>query len=109
MSRLMEDLLKLAKIGRQERVRVTTDLNSLLKNVLGDLQPDFEGRQIDWHIGDYLLSDIRQFTSVLCSHLLSHQRKFSLIRSTLTEMRGMGFTVGNWRREWDSNPRYPFE
>jgi hypothetical protein len=92
MSRLIEDLLKLAQIGRQELVRVTTDLNSLLKDVLADLQPDFEGRQIDWHIGDHLRSDIRQFTSVPCFHLLSHRCKVSLIRSTPTEMRGMGFT-----------------
>ena len=36
-----------------------------------DLQPEFKGRQIDWHIGDHLRSDIRQFTSVPCFHLLS--------------------------------------
>jgi hypothetical protein len=58
-----------------------------------DLQPEFKGRQIDWHIGDHLRSDIRQFTSVPCFHLLSHRLKVSLIRSTPTEMRGMGITA----------------
>ena len=38
ISRLIEDLLKLAQIGREERVRVTPDPNSLLKDVLADLQ-----------------------------------------------------------------------
>jgi signal transduction histidine kinase len=51
MGRLIDDLLKMAQIGRKELVRVTTDLNSLVKDVLGDLRPEFEGRQIDWHIG----------------------------------------------------------
>ena len=74
-------------------MRVTTDPNSLLKDVLADLQAEFEGRQIDWHIGDHLRSDIRQFTSAPCFHLLSHRRKVSLIRSTPTGMCGMGFTV----------------
>jgi hypothetical protein len=75
-------------------VRVTTNPNSLLKDVLADLQAEFEGRQIDWHIGDHLRSDIRQFTSVPCFHLLSHRRKVSLIRSTPTEMRGMVLRYG---------------
>jgi len=50
ISRLIEDLLKLAQIGREERVRVTPDANSLLKDALADLQAEFEGRQIDWDI-----------------------------------------------------------
>jgi signal transduction histidine kinase len=51
MGRLIDDLLKMAQIGRKKLVCVVTDLNSLLKDALGDLQPEFEGRQIDWHIG----------------------------------------------------------
>jgi hypothetical protein len=44
------------------------------------------------------MTNIRQFTSVPCFHLLSHQRKVSLIRSTPTEMRGMDFTL--WMTTW---------
>jgi signal transduction histidine kinase len=51
MGRLIDALLKLAQIGRKELVCVVTDLNSLLKDVLGDLQPECGGRQIDWQIG----------------------------------------------------------
>jgi signal transduction histidine kinase len=58
MARLIDDLLKMAQIGRKELVCVVTDLNSILKDVLVDLQPEFEGRQIDWRIGD--------LTSVKC-------------------------------------------
>jgi signal transduction histidine kinase len=51
MSRLIDDLLKMAQIGRKELVRVTTDLNYLLKEVLADVQPECASRQIDWRIG----------------------------------------------------------
>ena len=52
MGRLVDDLLKMAQIGRKELVCVATDLNSMLKDVLADLQPEYEGRRIDWRIGD---------------------------------------------------------
>jgi signal transduction histidine kinase len=52
MGQLVDALLKMAQIGRKELVFDTTDLNSMLKAVLADLQPECEGRQIDWHIGD---------------------------------------------------------
>jgi signal transduction histidine kinase len=51
MGRLIEDLLKMAQIGRKELVRVATDLNSMLKDTLADLKAECEGRQIDWRIG----------------------------------------------------------
>jgi signal transduction histidine kinase len=52
MTRLIDDLLKMAQIGRKELVRVTTDLNSVLRDVLADLQPEYAGRQIQWQIGN---------------------------------------------------------
>jgi signal transduction histidine kinase len=51
MSRLIDDLLKMAQIGREPLVCVPTDLNLLLEEVLADLQPEWGSRQIDWRIG----------------------------------------------------------
>jgi signal transduction histidine kinase len=51
MAHLIEALLKMAQIARGELACVATDLNSLLEAVLVDLQPEIEGRKIDWHIG----------------------------------------------------------
>jgi signal transduction histidine kinase len=52
MGRLIDDLLSLARIGRQEpRVQVT-GLNSIVQEVLRDLKIETEGRDIQWHIGD---------------------------------------------------------
>jgi hypothetical protein len=52
MGRLIDDFLKLAQIGRKELVCDATDLDSMLRNVVADLQPECEDRQIDWHIGN---------------------------------------------------------
>ncbi len=52
MGRLVDDLLKLTQIGRKELMYVTADLNSILKDVLDDLQPEFKDRHIEWRIGE---------------------------------------------------------
>jgi light-regulated signal transduction histidine kinase (bacteriophytochrome) len=51
MGQLVDDLLKLARIGRQELVCKPADLNSLLQTVLQNLELDAGERQIEWHIG----------------------------------------------------------
>jgi signal transduction histidine kinase len=95
MSRLIEDLLKLAQLGRMELVRVTTDLNSLLKDVLADLQPELDGRQIDWHIGDLSPAEcdpglMKQVFANLISNAAkySRQREVALIEVGQVEKDG---------------------
>lgn len=51
MSALIEDLLNMAQLGRKELVVAQTDLNTLVRNVVAEIQPECEGRQIDWRIG----------------------------------------------------------
>jgi signal transduction histidine kinase len=52
MGRLIDALLTMAQIGRKGLVCEITDLNSMVKDVLSDLQPELQGRQVDWHIGE---------------------------------------------------------
>ena len=52
MTELVDGLLRMSQIGRTELACVATDLNSLLKDVVADLQPEWENRHVDWHIGD---------------------------------------------------------
>ena len=51
MGHLVDDLLKLARIGRQELVCKPVDLNPLLQSALRDLELECEQRQIEWRIG----------------------------------------------------------
>ena len=52
MAELVDALLKLGQIGRKELLCVATDLDTLLKEVIAAMQPEFEGRRIDWQIAD---------------------------------------------------------
>jgi signal transduction histidine kinase len=52
MGLLVDDLLNLARIGRQELRMQATGLNSLLDEVLAELKPETnDGRQVEWKIG----------------------------------------------------------
>jgi light-regulated signal transduction histidine kinase (bacteriophytochrome) len=79
MGRLVDDLLKMGQIGRQELVCRPTDLNSLVRRALQDLQPECEGRQIEWRIGELPSVDcdsglIRQVFANLLSNAVKYTR-----------------------------------
>ncbi len=50
MARMIEDLLNLSRIERQPLVRHTIDLNSVVANVVRELERDTAGRTIDWRL-----------------------------------------------------------
>jgi light-regulated signal transduction histidine kinase (bacteriophytochrome) len=52
MGELVDGLLKLGRIGRQEMDRRSTNLNSVLQSVIRELQIDCQGRRIDWRIAE---------------------------------------------------------
>jgi light-regulated signal transduction histidine kinase (bacteriophytochrome) len=51
MGRLVDDLLNLARVGRQELTTQLCDLNVLVEEILEDLKNDTENRSIEWRIG----------------------------------------------------------
>jgi len=51
MGQLVDDLLNLSRVGRQELRCQIVGLNSLVEEVRRELKPDMEGRKIDWKIG----------------------------------------------------------
>jgi len=50
MSRLVDDLLNLARVGRQELRRQPTALNPLVDEVKQELEHETEGRKIEWNV-----------------------------------------------------------
>lgn len=50
MSQLVDDLLNLARVGRQELKRETTSLGRLVDEVVADLKRESQNRQIEWRI-----------------------------------------------------------
>jgi len=57
MGQLVDDLLNMARLGRQDVVRRQTDANLLVKNAISNLQSEYEGRQIDWRVTDLPVMD----------------------------------------------------
>jgi two-component system sensor histidine kinase/response regulator len=51
MSRMIDDLLNLARLDRRSMALQMTSLNTLVENVLHDLEPETAGRKIDWRVG----------------------------------------------------------
>ena len=51
MGRMVDDLLNLARIGRQEPNLEVTGLNQLLEEVKKDLKPEMADRDIRWQVG----------------------------------------------------------
>jgi signal transduction histidine kinase len=52
MGRLVDDLLSLSKVGRQELSLQNTALDPLLRQVVEDLSPECSGRAVEWQIGE---------------------------------------------------------
>jgi light-regulated signal transduction histidine kinase (bacteriophytochrome) len=52
MGHMVDDLLNLARIGRQEPNVQVTGLSRLVEEVLKDLKPEAAGRDIHWEIAD---------------------------------------------------------
>jgi light-regulated signal transduction histidine kinase (bacteriophytochrome) len=50
MSLLVDDLLNLARVSRQELRRQSTPLGGLVAEVLDDLKDETAGRRLEWHI-----------------------------------------------------------
>ena len=52
MGRLVDDLLGLSQIGRQELSHENASLDLLVKQTVEDLAPECAGRQVEWQISD---------------------------------------------------------
>ena len=81
MGQMVDDLLDLARVGRQEPARQLTGLNSLVQEVLKDLEPEYGGREIDWRIGKlpFVECDPALMKQVF-ANLLSNAVKFTRLR-----------------------------
>ena len=85
MAQLVEDLLNMARLGRQPIAPRMTDLNALVESVMRDLQAEAGGHQIEWQIGKLptIACDPGLMRPVL-SNLLSNAIKYTRPRERAT-------------------------
>lgn len=81
MGRLVDDLLRLARIGRQELDLKPTDLNLVVKAVLDELNADLADRKITWKIDKLptVMGDPGLLQSVY-TNLINNAAKYSRTR-----------------------------
>ncbi|MFZ5908914.1 MAG: PAS domain S-box protein [Chloroflexota bacterium] len=78
MGTLIDDLLSFSKMGRQEMSTVQVDLGNLVQEVIGELEPEAEGRKINWRIGDIpMATGDRAMLKVVLVNLISNALKFT--------------------------------
>ncbi len=78
MGHLIDDLLHMAQIGRKEVIRRPVDAQALAQAVIRDLQPECEGRQIQWEVGDLPTLECDQgLMKLVFTNLLSNAVKYT--------------------------------
>src|SRR5262245_38315233 len=81
MGRLIDGLLIFSRLGRVEMSREPVSLKQLTEEALQELQPEIEGRDIVWRIGELpLVEGNREMLRTVVVNLLSNAIKFTRLR-----------------------------
>jgi PAS domain S-box-containing protein len=85
MATLVEDLVNLSRIGRQDLLRRPVELTTLVEDVVDQLRSSTDGRQIDWQIEELPTVECDpSLVKVAITHLLSNAIKFTQPRQHAT-------------------------
>jgi len=96
MGQLVDELLSLARVGRQEPNLQPVGLNSLVKEVVSTLEPELAGRQVQWKIADlpFVECDATLLKQVF-QNLISNALKYSRPRPLAVIEIGQAQTNGH--------------
>jgi PAS domain S-box-containing protein len=82
MGQLVDELLNLAKVGRHTIGRQATSLNALVDEVVAILEPDLQGREVQWVIAELPLVECDPIlVKQIFQNLLANALKFTRTRS----------------------------
>jgi signal transduction histidine kinase len=82
---LIDDLLRLSRLGRQDLILQRSDLNALVRAVIYDLRDEIKGRDIEWQV--------QKLRTVECDPRLVTQVFVNLVTNALKFSRGRPRTV----------------
>ena len=111
MAGMLEDLVTLSRVGRQDLLRRDVPFATLVEDVVGQLQADSEGRLVDWQLEELPVLDCDPALARLAlHHLIANALKFTRTReraiirvraaesddqtAIVVEDNGVGFKMG---------------
>jgi PAS domain S-box-containing protein len=78
MGALLDDLIQMARVGRQEVVRRPVDLRSVVEDAASQLLTESDGRQIEWRVGELpMVTADPALVRLAVANLLSNALKFT--------------------------------
>ncbi len=78
MGQLIDDLLAFSRMGRQEMSKTQVDLVALVRDVIQELAPEAQGRNIHWNVADLpAVSGDRAMLRLVLVNLISNALKFT--------------------------------
>jgi PAS domain S-box-containing protein len=81
MGILIDDLLAFSRMGRQEMSKAQVDLGNLVREVIEELEPEVEDRNINWQIADIpMVTGDQAMLKVVLVNLISNALKFTRTR-----------------------------
>jgi len=78
MSRLLEDLLDLSRMGRQELHQRVCGLDSIVREVVAEVKADCKDRDVEWRVGELTVAECDPaLIQLVITNLLSNAVKFT--------------------------------
>jgi PAS domain S-box-containing protein len=78
MGHLVDDLLNLARVAKQDLRANATALTPLVKRIIAALKPDLIGRQIDWRVGELPVVECDAgLMEIVLTNLLTNAAKYT--------------------------------
>jgi len=83
MGQLIDDLLSFSRMGKSKIEKSKIDLNTIVKDVAADFQPEIKGRNVNWNISELpvISGDINMIRLVF-SNLISNALKFTHLKES---------------------------
>lgn len=97
MGSLIDDLLSFSRMGRSAMSSRQVNLGALVREVIGELEPDAAGRSIQWQIGELPeVTGDRAMLRLVLVNLLSNALKFTRPRERAEIEVGCRLGEGEW-------------